>query len=83
MAARTCHIVHGRDRAYLKSRLALPATGAPMSDSTTALPTRSWRPLVIVATASGLLLAGTVALWAHYGTAVFYEMIIAGLVACF
>jgi hypothetical protein len=30
-----------------------------------------------------LLLAGTVALWAHYGTAVFYEMIVAGLAACF
>jgi hypothetical protein len=29
-----------------------------------------------------LLLAGTVALWAHYGTAVFYEMIVAGLAAC-
>jgi hypothetical protein len=29
-----------------------------------------------------VLLAGTVALWAHYGTAVFYEMIIAGIAAC-
>ena len=26
---------------------------------------------------------GTVALWAHYGTAIFFEMIRAGLVACF
>jgi hypothetical protein len=54
-----------------------------MSDSITTLPPRSWRPLAIVTAASGLLLAGTVALWAHYGTAVFYEMIVAGLVACF
>ena len=53
-----------------------------MSDSTTALPHWSWRPLVIVAATSGLLLAGTVALWAHYGTAVFYEMIVAGIAAC-
>ena len=83
MAARSCHIVHGRDQAYLMDRPALQAMGASMSDSTTALPTRSWRPLVIVAGASGLLLAGTVALWAHYGTAVFYEMIVAGLAACF
>jgi hypothetical protein len=37
----------------------------------------------LVAGAFGVLLAGTVALWAHYGTAVFYEMIVAGLVACF
>ena len=29
-----------------------------------------------------LLVAGTAALWAHYGTAVFYEMIAAGIAAC-
>jgi len=40
------------------------------------------RPLVIAAAAIGILLAGTVALWAHYGTAVFYEMIVAGIAAC-
>ena len=40
-------------------------------------------PLLIVAGVVGLLLAGTVALWAHYGTAVFFEMIRAGFVACF
>jgi hypothetical protein len=31
----------------------------------------------------GLVLAATVALWAHYGTAVFFETIRAGFVACF
>lgn len=41
------------------------------------------RPLLLlVAAVVGILLAGTVALWAHYGTAVFYEMIVAGLAAC-
>jgi hypothetical protein len=40
------------------------------------------RPLIIIAAAVGILLAGTVALWAHYGTAVFYEMIVAGIAAC-
>ena len=40
------------------------------------------RPLIIIAAAIGILLAGTVALWAHYGTAVFYEMIAAGIAAC-
>jgi hypothetical protein len=40
------------------------------------------RPLLAVATALGVLLAGTVALWVHYGTAVFYEMIVAGIAAC-
>lgn len=40
------------------------------------------RPLLLIAAVAGILLAGTVALWAHYGTAVFYEMIVAGLAAC-
>jgi hypothetical protein len=35
-----------------------------------------------VSAAVMLLLAGTVALWAHYGTAVFYETILAGIAAC-
>jgi hypothetical protein len=29
-----------------------------------------------------VLLAATVALWAHYGTAVFFETIVAGIAAC-
>jgi hypothetical protein len=40
------------------------------------------RPLVLIAAVVGILLAGTVVLWAHYGTAVFYEMIVAGIAAC-
>jgi hypothetical protein len=40
------------------------------------------RPLVLVAALGGVVLAGTLALWAHYGTAVFYEMIVAGIAAC-
>jgi len=40
------------------------------------------RPLVLIAVAVGVVLAATVALWAHYGTAVFYEMIVAGIAAC-
>ena len=40
------------------------------------------RPLMLIAAAVGILFAATVALWAHYGTAVFYEMIVAGIAAC-
>jgi hypothetical protein len=40
------------------------------------------RPLLLIAAAGGILMAGTVALWLHYGTAVFYEMIVAGIAAC-
>ena len=39
-------------------------------------------PLIILACAGGLLLAGTLALWLHYGTAVFYELILAGIALC-
>jgi hypothetical protein len=31
----------------------------------------------------GALVAATVLLWAHYGSAVFFEMIMAGLAFCF
>ncbi len=41
------------------------------------------RPVAYVAGGVGLLLAGTLALWMHYGTAVFFEIIRAGFVACF
>jgi hypothetical protein len=39
--------------------------------------------IFVVAAVVGGILAGTVALWAHYGTAIFFETIRAGLVACF
>jgi len=39
--------------------------------------------LVVSAGAITLLLAGTILLWAHYGTTVFFETIRAGFVACF
>jgi hypothetical protein len=38
--------------------------------------------LAVAAAAAAIVLAGTVALWAHYGTAVFYETILAGIAAC-
>jgi hypothetical protein len=41
------------------------------------------RPMAFLAGGVGLLLAGTLALWVHYGTAVFFEIIRAGFVACF
>ena len=39
--------------------------------------------LLGLAAAAGVLAAATAALWAHYGTAVFYETILAGINACF
>ena len=40
------------------------------------------RALLVSLGAVGIVLAATVALWAHYGTAVFYEMIVAGIATC-
>jgi hypothetical protein len=40
------------------------------------------RPVALIAGVTGMLLAAAVALWAHYGTAVFFEMIRAGFAAC-
>jgi hypothetical protein len=41
------------------------------------------RSLLTAAVAVACLLGGTILLWAHYGTAVFFETIRAGFVACF
>jgi hypothetical protein len=41
------------------------------------------RALLVVGMAAVLLVTGTMMLWVHYGTAVFYEMIVAGIAACF
>ena len=41
------------------------------------------RAVLLVAAFLGAILAGTIALWAHYGTAVFFETIRAGFAACF
>ena len=40
------------------------------------------RLLAVAAVVAAIMLAGTVGLWAHYGTAVFYETILAGIAAC-
>jgi hypothetical protein len=53
-----------------------------MPDTVSAAAPSFSRPLLLIAAAAGVLMAGTVALWVHYGTAVFYEMIAAGIAAC-
>jgi hypothetical protein len=54
-----------------------------MTDAGTITSRRSWAPLAVAAGAAGALIAGTLALWAYYGTAVFYEMLAAGIAMCF
>jgi len=51
--------------------------------SPTATITAGSRALVALALAGALILAGTLALWAYYGTAVFFEIVRTGWAACF
>ncbi len=44
---------------------------------------RSFWPVWLAVAVATVIVASTLALWAHYGTAVFYEMILAGIAACF
>ena len=50
-----------------------------------ALPERRTVPAVLLGalTAGTVILLGTLVLWFHYGTTVFFEMIAAGFNACF
>jgi len=75
----TAAVVAPSDRDYVNGRI---SGIKPMSDMVSS-ESRVPRPLLLAATAGGMLLAGTVALWAHYGSAVFLEMIAAGFAACF
>jgi hypothetical protein len=63
-------------------RLGGSNAGTSMADTVSGATSLLSRPLVLVAALAGIVLAGTLALWAHYGTAVFYEMIVAGIAAC-
>ncbi len=41
------------------------------------------RPLVLIALLGGAMFAATLGLWVYYGTAVFFEIVRTGWVACF
>jgi hypothetical protein len=54
-----------------------------MPDSALSSPLRVTPVLWIGAVTIGLIAIAAVALWAYYGTTVFFETIAAGLAACF
>jgi hypothetical protein len=41
------------------------------------------RPFLLVGAVAAVLIGATLVLWAHYGAAVFFEIIAAGFAACF
>jgi hypothetical protein len=55
---------------------------ALMQEIASAASPRFSQPLIILAALAGVLVAATAALWVHYGSTVFYEMITAGIAAC-
>ena len=73
-------LLSGLDQAYLSAngrifrRITMPAIVSAAALS---------RPLLLIALAGGVLFAMTIGLWAYYGTAVFFEMVRVGWVACF
>ena len=79
-------IVGRPDRTYLvacgRTPVGRSSLGTSMPETVSAAASALSRPLMLIAAAVGIVLAATVALWAHYGTAVFYEMIVAGIAAC-
>ncbi len=67
--------------AHIAARTYVFLNGNPMTaQSTTPVPIR---PMLLIGSAGGLLVAGTVGLWAWYGTSVFFEVLRAGWSACF
>lgn len=70
-------VAEGPDRAYLNGMEKTVSFGVPQERRMSHL------ALMVAAAAAGLVLASTLALWAHYGTLVFYEMIASGIAACF
>jgi hypothetical protein len=59
-----------------------PSEGAIMPEIVS-LPATARPFMLAAAIAAGMLLTAAVGLWVYYGSAVFYEMIVAGLAACF
>jgi hypothetical protein len=75
------HIVAKPNRAYVRE-IDPTVRKIAMPDVTITKAPRLPRALLVVGMAA-VLVTGTMMLWVYYGTAVFYEMIVAGIAACF
>ena len=57
----------------------------PVSTQQTLPPSGKLAPAILIGVAAlcAMAVLGALALWVHYGTAVFFEMIASGISACF
>jgi hypothetical protein len=58
-------------------------TRSAMPEVAATTPRLASRPFLLVGAVAAVLIGATLALWAHYGAVVFFEIIAAGLAACF
>ena len=79
MPRRGALIVLGAVPAYV---IGMQVQGSVMSQPAASPKPRFSLSLAVAAATAAIVLAGTLALWAYYGTAVFYETILAGIAAC-
>jgi hypothetical protein len=61
----------------------MPATVPGSAPLDVAAPRLLARPALLLGAVGAVLIGGTLALWAYYGTAVFFEIVRAGVAACF
>ncbi|MEA2909430.1 MAG: hypothetical protein QOJ15_1511 [Bradyrhizobium sp.] len=54
-----------------------------MPEAAVTTPRLGSRPFLLVGAVAAVLIGATLVLWAHYGAAVFFEIIAAGVAACF
>jgi hypothetical protein len=78
-AAAAGFVAFGPVPPYLTGQGTCSMTRIPAAASQSA-PTR---PLIVLGALAGVLGVATLALWAWYGTTVFFEMLRAGFAACF
>jgi hypothetical protein len=84
-AARSLHALSLPDSAFghMCDATVVTSGGASMSPTAFTTASRQRPALLLLAGIGGAAAAGTLVLWAYYGTAVFFEIVRAGWAACF
>jgi hypothetical protein len=73
-------VVAWHDLAYVRAQQSF--SGRPMPQTAPLRLRPMPRPMIAAGAVFGVLVAATLALWAYYGSTVFFETIAAGIAAC-